>query len=226
MPTKEKERKFKIPKSPKQFTNFFKSKPHFAKSTLEQLCILLEQVANEQLLSDCAAKHFTVDSIFMPCGEDIDLAPGDISTGERCAPVELPVIRPCFKLQWGDGPDDRIETDDVEVFCLTAWNPYSNLIIKDLTAFIIITDETGSSPETLPDGTPSVIVKPYAMICFGDIPPCDESKPAELSAVSRELTLISRGAKDGAYFVWVAYCYSVELPLAFGSIFPIDLVKS
>lgn len=122
MPTQEKERKFKIPKFPKQFANFFKSKPHLAKSTLDQLCNLLEQVANEQLLSDCAAKHFRVDSIFMPCGEDIDLAPGDISIGERCAPAELPVIRPCFKLQWGDGPEDRIETDDVEIFCLTAWN--------------------------------------------------------------------------------------------------------
>ena len=226
MAINEKKKKFEIHKLPKQFTNFFKSKPHYARSPIEQACIQLEQLANDQLLSECAAKQFTVDSIFMACGEDVDLLPGDASTGESCAPLELPVIRPCFKLQWGDGPDDRIETDDVEVLCLTAWNPYSNVTLKDLTAYIVIIDETGNFPDTLPDGTPSVMVKPAYLICFGDIPPCDEGKPNDLSAISREWTLISRGAKDGTYYVVVVYCYSVELALAWGSLFPIDLVKS
>jgi hypothetical protein len=221
-----KEKKFKIPKAPKQLSNFFKARPHMAKSALEQICILLEQVANEQILGDCGEKQFTVDSLLFPCGEDIDLTPGDVSIGEGCTPVELPVIRPCFRLQWGDGPNDVIETDDVEVLCVTAWNPHSNVTLKDVTAFIMITDETANSPATLPDGTPSVTIKPYSMICFGDIPPCDENKPEDLSMVSREVTLVSRGAKEETYFVWVVYCYSAEFALAYGSLFPIELVES
>ena len=226
MAVNEKKKKFKVDKLPKQFANFIKSKPYHAKSPFEQICIELERLGNDQILADCSAKQFSVDPVFAACGDDIDLLPGDVSIGERCAPLELPVIQPCFKLQWGDGPDDRIETDDIEVLCITVWNPYSNITIKDLTTYIYITDENGDLPANLPDGTASVMVKPAYGICFGDIPPCDENNPDELSAISREWTLISRGAKDGTYFVAIFYCYSVELAFAWYTAFPIDLVKS
>ncbi len=145
--------------------------------------------------------------------------------GATCLPVRLPDIHPCFTLQWGDGPNDRIETDDVEVLCLTASNPYSNVTLKNVTAFLLVMSATGL-PENLPDGTPSVVIKPYSMICFGDLPPCGLGKANGRSAVSREVVLISRGAREDTYYIFVVYCYSVEFALAFGSVFPIELVKS
>ena len=226
MAVNEKKKKFKVDKLPKQFANFVKSKPNYAISTFEQYCNQLEQMFNDQVRIECSAKQFSVDSIVAGCGDDIDLLPGGYDGGERCAPLELPLIYPCFKLQWGDGPDDRIETDDVEILCIKAWNPYSNVIIKDLIAYIYIVDENNNPPDTLPDGTPSVMVKPANGICFGDLPPCDENNPSESPTVSRELALISRGAKDGTYFVAVFYCYSVELAFAWFNVFPIDLIKS
>ena len=76
------------------------------------------------------------------------------------------------------------------------------------------------------DGTPSVVVKPYSMICFGDIAPCAGNEGGGSSSVSREAILISRGAQEGTYYIFAAYCYSVEFKLAFGSVFPIELVRS
>jgi hypothetical protein len=145
------------------------------------------------------------------------------SVNAGCSPVRLPEIRPCFTLRWGGGPGDRIETDDVEVLCLTASNPYTNVILKNVTAFIIVMSSTGL-PEKLPDGTPSVSIKPYSMICLGDLPPCGVSDLP--STVSREIVLISRGAKEDTYYVFVVYCYSVEFSMAFGSVFPIEIVRS
>jgi hypothetical protein len=167
-----------------------------------------------------------VDPIIAACGDDIDFLPGGHGNGERCAPLELPFIIPCFKLRWGDGPDDRIETDDVEILCIKAWNPHSNVIIKDLIAYIEILDENSALPETLPDGTPSVMVKPSNRVCFGDLPPCEENNPNESPTVSREWALISRGAKDGKYLVVLAYCFSVELSFGWYTGFSIDLVMS
>lgn len=147
------------------------------------------------------------------------------TSGGLCGPVKVPEIRPCFSLKWGDGENDRIETDDVEVLCLTATNPYTNVTFKDLTLFLIIIGPDGTVAK-LPDGTPSVVIKPYSMICFGDITPCAGYKDGKSSGVSREVVLISRGAQEGTYYVLAAYCYSVEFKLAYGSIFPIELVKS
>ncbi|GAG05836.1 unnamed protein product, partial [marine sediment metagenome] len=125
------------------------------------------------------------------------------SAGARCSPVQLPEIRPCFTLNWGDGPSDRIETDDVEVLCLTASNPYTNVTLKNVTAFLIILSSTGF-PDKLPDGTPSVMIKPYSMICFGDLAPCGHNNSEVPSSVSREIVLMSRGAKEDTYYVFVA----------------------
>ena len=114
----------------------------------------------------------------------------------------------------------------MEVLCLTAWNPYSNVTLKDVTVFVILLDEAGNPPETLPDGTSSVDITPNSMICFGDIGPCDEKGNNVDSIVSREVVLVSRGAKPGTYFVFLGYCYGAEFSMAFGSTFPIQLVRS
>jgi hypothetical protein len=145
--------------------------------------------------------------------------------GVACTPAQLPELRPCLSLGWGEGPNDHIETDDVEVLCLTARNPYTNVTFRDMTLHLVVLDPTFHRPPTLPDGTPSVQIKPDVMICFGDIGPCSGSNGLS-STVSRELVMINRGAQEGTYYVLAAYCYRVELNLAFGSIFPLDVVTS
>lgn len=144
-----------------------------------------------------------------------------------CGPVELPPIRPCFELHWGEGPNDNIETDDVELLCITASNPYSNVVFKDLTVLMsIITDSDGHAVPNLPDETPSVMIKPTYIISFGDVPPCDVKKPDEFPRASREWVLISRGAKEGRYRIYIAYCFKVEFTLVDIDQFDIDIVKS
>jgi hypothetical protein len=158
------------------------------------------------------------------------------SVSTNCGPVQLPEIRPCFTLQWGDGPKDQIETHDTEVLCLTASNPYSNVVLKDVMAHIVIRDAAGQRPAKLPDRTESLRIKPSLSICFGDLAPCSQGKNGKPdngpcthlgpSSISREVVLLSRNALQGPYFIYVVYCYKAEFSLAFGSVFPIELVKS
>lgn len=148
------------------------------------------------------------------------------SVQSNCIEASLPKLQPCFKLMWGDGPEDRIETDDLELMCIKASNPYNNVTIKDLVVLIsVVTEEDGSNVPSLPDRTPSVYVKPLYATCFGDLAPCDEDNPDD-SSVSREFVLVSRGAKEGKYQLFLAYCYSIEIAYADIDSFGIDLVKS
>ena len=160
---------------------------------------------------------------FQPVLEQIICSSG----GEACRPVEEPKVVPCLRLRWGDGPQDHIETDDTEVLCITVCNPYSNVVLKDFILHLAVTDSAGGPVATLPDGTPSVLIKPDYMICFGDIPPCNPDKPDEPSCVSREVVLMSRGAPEGKYGIFTAYCFQACFTqLASGSTFELDLVKS
>ena len=157
--------------------------------------------------------------------EKIICAAGD----QGCSAVDLPDVAPCFHLNWGDGATDHLETDDVEVLCITACNPHSNVTIKDLVVVISgVTKADGTPVPTLPDGTPSVMVKPDRMICFGDIDPCDPAKPKpdESSCVSREVVLTSRGAQSGGYVLRIGSCYSVEYGLHAIDGFKLELVRS
>lgn len=149
------------------------------------------------------------------------------SAGGGCGPVEVPMIRPCFELKWGDGPNDRIETHDEELMCITASNPYSNVTFKDLTVLLsIVTETDGSAVPSLPDKTDSVYIKPLYITCFGDLPPCSEKNPDEFPQSSREYVLISRGAKEGKYHIHILYCYSIEFHIVDLDRFEIELVKS
>jgi hypothetical protein len=87
-----------------------------------------------------------------------------------CVDVQFPAIKPCISVSWGDSVCDCLETDDVEVLCVTVCNCYSNVTFTDLSiGQILVTDLAGQPVATLPDGTPSVQVFPSGPICFGDL---------------------------------------------------------
>ncbi len=160
---------------------------------------------------------------FQPVLEQIICA----SAGQACRPVEIPEIEPCFKLRWGDGPRDRLETDDVEVLCITACNPYSNVTLKGLTIIVSGIAGPGGAPVAdLPDGSPSVFIKPSHVVCFGDIPPCDPDNQDKPSCVTREVVLVSRGAAEGPYTYKFGYCFTAEFALLGRDEFKLPLVES
>lgn len=126
-----------------------------------------------------------------------------------CVEVKLPDIHPCISVTWGDSPCDCLETDDVEVACITVCNCYSNVTFNNLSiGQILVTDMAGNPVPNLPDGTPSVQIIPSGPICFGNIGPCtDKNHP---SCVSRELVIYTRGAVGKNYrLVFNAICFSV-----------------
>jgi hypothetical protein len=90
----------------------------------------------------------------------------------------------------------------------------------------LVTNADGSAVATLPDRTPSVYVKPLYLLCFGDIPPCNPKDGANASSVTRELVLVSRGAKAATYTLNLAYCYAVEFTLLDLERLPLELVAS
>ncbi len=126
-----------------------------------------------------------------------------------------------------DGPNDQIETSDTECLCLTACNRYSNVTFKDLVLVVTeVTKANGDPVPNLPDGTPSVFVKPSRLICFGDLPPCNANTPDQLSCLSRELVLISSGALEEKYLLKISYCYSVEFAFRGEDQFELQLYAS
>ena len=134
---------------------------------------------------------------------------GDCDCRCQCTPVEFPPIKPCITVAWGDAPCDCMETDDVEVLCISVCNCYSNVIFRDFTiGRLRVTDLAGNPVATLPDGTPSVQVVPSGPICFGDVGPCvDRDRP---NCVSREVVLYTRGAIGKRYRLsFDAICFTV-----------------
>lgn len=117
--------------------------------------------------------------------------------GSRCVVAELPDLRPCIHVSWGDSDCDCIESDDFETLCVTVCNCYSNVTFANLSIQLaVVRDDGGGAVAVLPDGTPSVEVIPPGPICFGDVGPCVDG---EETCVSRQLVLRNRGAKAGRY---------------------------
>lgn len=179
----------------------------FPQSKDPKICKLAEDFADRLLDKECEAKEFIIDAGHPhPHAKD--------PKAKVCKPADIPELAPCFQIHWGDGPKDMIETTDTECLCITACNPYSNVTFKDLTVVIsVVTKADGTPVPELPDGTPSVYIKPAKFVCFGDLPPCDPHKPDKQSCLSRELVLVSCGAKEGDYCFKILYCYSIHFDL-------------
>ena len=126
-------------------------------------------------------------------------------------PVEQPELFPCFSLHWGDGPKDRIDTDDVEVICVEAFNPYRNVRFKAVTVEILeVKSATGGAIATLPDGSQSINLVPREALSFGDLEPWNPREPNVFSRVAREIMLIATGATPGPYQLQIRYSFSTE----------------
>ncbi|HVG35957.1 MAG TPA: hypothetical protein VM911_23085 [Pyrinomonadaceae bacterium] len=174
-------------------------------------CQRLDAAANDFLNKSCAGKQF-------------DQTAGNCNN-KSCQTVEEPKIEPCVHLRWGDGPQDQLETEDTEILCITICNPYSNVALNDFTAYILVLNADGTPVANLPDGTPSVLIKPNLMICFDDIPPCDPQNPRK-SCVSREVVLLTRGAKVGTYLIAVLYCFQACFTKLGAGVIRVNLVAS
>jgi hypothetical protein len=141
-----------------------------------------------------------------------------------CKEIKAPDLGPCVSISWGDSDCDCMETDDVEVFCITLCNCYSNVTFENVVVgTILVTDATGNPVPTLPDGTPSVQAIPIGPICFGSIGPCRDGRA---TCVSREFVLRTRGAKGGAYQIHVGpICYSIAFHYQKDECFLINLCQ-
>jgi hypothetical protein len=101
---------------------------------------------------------------------------------------------PVFTLEWGDGPSDHFESDDLEVIYIRIHNPFRNLIYRDITIFNVrITPN-----QTLPDGDDAIRIIPAEIACFDEIQSC--------SYVSRDFALIIDHALVGTYHISFDYC--------------------
>jgi hypothetical protein len=160
--------------------------------TADGFCEKLEDALDNLLGKLCSGKHFDVMS-------------GNCE--RRCQEAPAPKLTPCVHVRWGDGANDHLETDDTEILCITVCNPYSNVVLKDFTVQILVLDAGGNMVANLPNGTPSVQIKPQFNVCFGDIPACDPQSERQQSCVSREVVMINRGAIEGKYQVRIFYCF-------------------
>ena len=140
--------------------------------------------------------------------------------------VDLPVVQPCFALYWGDSPADHLETNDRETIHIVAWNPYTNVIFKDVRITLSALTREGKAIPLLPDETPAVFISPSSLICFGDLPPCDLFFPRRRIKSVRKVTLVSRGAEPGCYLFSFDYCYTEKLLFNGQDLHPIELQSS
>lgn len=157
-----------------------------------------------------------------PCDDaglkDCPCVAGDDGHG-HCVEARIPELRPCVSIHWGDDRCDCIEGNDTEVLCITVCNCYSNVTFRDVTiSYVFVTNA-----ETLPDGTPSVDIRPLGPICFGDIPPCTDGRGA---CVSREVVMMLRGARPGSYTIEMGnICYSVAFDYESRACFTFDVCR-
>ena len=170
-------------------------------------CMDIRHEQEAYLHKQCAGKYNLLPSIHCDCPDAEPLPPDDCHCD--CTPVTLPELVPCISVKWGDSRCDRLETNDVEVLCVTVCNCYSNVTFNSLSiGHIGVTDMAGNPVPLLPDGTPSVQIFPSGPICFGSLGPC--KSPNQPSCVSRELVLYTRGAIGQDYRLsFDGICFSI-----------------
>lgn len=127
-------------------------------------------------------------------------------------------LRPNFVLHWGDGPHDRIETNDTEVMVITATNPYSNVMLKDVRISKIRLLKDNKKVPAGADGSVSVDITPSRVIWFGDLGPGKKE--------NREVVLMSCAALAGEYKIELIYDFMVCYDLHDCDHYLIDLVRS
>jgi len=173
-------------------------------------CKSCEEIGKDQdayLQKQCGRKANFLPRVSCDC-PDAQPDAGDCRCD--CRTAEFPALEPCISVKWGDSRCDCMETDDVEIACITVCNCYSNVTFGDFTiGQIQVTDMDGNPVPTLPDGTPSIQVIPSGPICFGDIGPC--RPPNQPGCVSRELVIYTRGAVGKNYKLsFAGVCFSVK----------------
>jgi len=158
-------------------------------------CTAVIAELNQSLLKACRGNRVQLK----PCGHQENAGcgcGGDTGPG-KCKEAPLPKLHPCISVSWGERPHDCLETDDVEVLCITICNCYSNVDFENVVlSQILVKDKNGKDVALLPDGSPSVDAVPRGPFCFGDIPRCKDGRP---NCVSRQFVLWTRGAKGGEY---------------------------
>jgi hypothetical protein len=128
---------------------------------------------------------------------------------DPCRKFEACGLAPEMSVRWGDSACDCLESDDVEVLCITVCNRFSNLTYANFSiGQIVVTEMDGTPVPTLPDGSSSIQFIPSGAICFGDIGPC---APGRQNCVTREVALYTRGAKGKHYRLsFDGVCFTVQ----------------
>jgi hypothetical protein len=174
-------------------------------------CEAIHDAVDQFMERRCRQKH----NELKPCeGTHTEGCPCD-----GCREARIPELRPCISIRWGDSDCDCMETNDTEVLCITVCNCFSNVTFKDLSIAVVWV----AGADLLPDGTPSVDIRPLGPLCFGDLPPCRDNRP---SCVSREVVLMTRGARPGGYQIRLAgICFSAVFAYEADACFQLDLCR-
>lgn len=148
-----------------------------------------EQTHFHFTVGDCASKHFVIK-------------PDQRANEMDNSAVDMPPVRPCFEVRWGDSEQDLIKTKDVETLCICARNPYTNVTFKDVTIRRArVTFADGRPIPTVPDGTPSVALTPNEMIRMGSLEAAQAAGGEAAAQTCCEITLTSKQAQGGDYLL-------------------------
>lgn len=141
-----------------------------------------------------------------------------------CTTIEKPAIEPCISVTWGDSDCDCMETDDTEIVCVTISNCYADVTLRNFNiGAVYIREVGGGAVPMLPDGSPSVEIVPLGPVCFGDVGPCVDDVPGQ---VSRQFMIRTRGAKAGDYELrMLGVCYDVCFHYQENEAFTLTLCK-
>lgn len=154
-------------------------------------------------------------------GEDCQAYP-DSENMPACKSAEVPQLKPCFYLHFGDGESDHIETGDFEIAVLSVCNPFDNAVFRNIViSNIEVVDDKGNPVATLPNGTPSIRLIPSKLIRFSEVAPC--------SCEHMQIVLKTCGAIQGPYRINLEYCVgAIDLTMsdAGSASFQIEVVRS